>query len=447
MNLKKLKKNKLIKIVYYKICYTFFLILSCFEFKRKNLAFMRRALSYGVHHKFFKNSIRDLIFSKYLSENDTFLLVGILNSLGLVYCGNHILKRKSKLDIESNKRIFTRDCLSAFGHIALLDIFIKAKILKYQNFAEDYIESNPNPNPNYVINRFFSGYFKEMKFSKNFGNMFIENYNYTYLNNNFILLDEFNSKVQADFERKYNVKTVTNYYYNNLSSVNRSSWHVCLHVRDSKDFMTNLRSASIYSYHLAIKLILSNGGGVYRILDNGIINRYLIRNGNLIETFYSNNIEMQFEIISNCRFFIGTGSGPINIASHVMGRPILATNWAPLGCRLSWGDQVILPKKFIRADSDMVLSYSKRLNGGFSRIESNLRLNELGYLCIDNSENEIKLATSEMLEATQSGKFNGNHFYKTILQKKFYKIITNNNRLMPIYIPDNYAQYHQNEIL
>lgn len=446
------KKNKYLRKIYYKNCnflYSFISIIFNVFNINYDLNFIRKALSYGVKPNILKKKI--LFHSKNIdySKNNLFLLVAILSSLGYVHIGRRILWNHSTHKKLASTRIFKSDLFSAYGHVALLDIFIKAKILGYQQYRHDYIEGNIS-NFTQVFTRDFFKFRHVLEKNKN---SFYENFNYTFLNDNFILFDEFTSKVQIDFERKFS-STINDVFIGKLIKPKKATifpckdpeWYVCLHVRHGYDRLTDLRNASVQTYYKAVKSILSAGGHVFRLDADATVFSMHIENGCISENLYSSDLNSQLEIISRCRFFIGCGSGPINMASHVFGRPILSTNWAPLGCRLPWKNQVILPKKFIKNDFSTEIPYSNRLRGGLSRIESKQRLNELGYTCIDNHENEIDEAVCEMLEATKTRTFVGNYFLKTELQRKFYELITNHHKLIPIFISKSYSEKHMLEI-
>lgn len=440
------KKIYVIKITYYfllKYYYFFLSVLLLFLKVDFGIIFTRKALGYGAPPIFLKKKILFFIRNINNSFESIFLLVAILNALGYVYTSRRILLNHSKDFRYCKNRIFKSELFSAFGHIALLDFFVKAKLLGYQIYENDYIESNVS---DFVL-KIAGNFFDFIDDSSNVGNSFSENFNYTIINNNFKLFDDFVSMVQMDYERSFS--PILEYSFNNegvdklLSNFN---WYVCIHTRDSNDHLTDLRNSPINDYHLSMKNIILKGGGVYRIKDGGAIYSISLVKGKIHEILIYKDLEIQLKIISGCRFFIGSGSGPINIASHVLGRPVLSTNWAPLGCRLAWRNQVILPKQYIKTDLTNVMLYSNRLRGCFSRIESSVRLKELGYRSINNSKYEIDAAVSEMLKATERGVFNAELFLKSDLQKKFYMIITNDNKLMPIYISGYYSNMHHNEI-
>ena len=447
-----LKNIYIVRLAYYKFNY-FIYSAGCLIFNRTgltpNLAFIRKALCYGVNPNQLKDKLRKIIKNNDWNKNDIYLLVAILNALGYVNNGIKLLRKKSKLDNHISTRVFKADVFSAFGHGALLDIFIKAKLLGLQKYSKDYILGKV-PNIAKIIAGDYFNIIDKLTFCSE---TFVENFNYTYLSDKFILLDEFNTQIQIKYESKYG-NTLENKIFNNIfSSVKDSifdkshlNWYVCIHVRNSDDCLTDLRNSKIISYYKSIKLILNRGGSVYRIMEDGLVNEFIYDHGEIIEIPHAKSINTQLRMIANCRFFIGTGSGPINMASHVLGRPVLATNWAPLGCRLSWRNQVILPKQYKQNGSEYSMPYSRRLNGCFSRIESRLRLDNLGFSCFDNDENEIESATIEMINATKDIVFNGEYFLKSQLQQKFHKLITNHGKLMPIYISYEFSEQHNSEI-
>ncbi len=180
---------------------------------------------------------------------------------------------------------------------------------------------------------------------------------------------------------------------------------VTLHVRDngsktgswenagsSDDF----RNADILTYLNAVELITQRGWYVVRVGDPAM--KPVPQHPGLIDYAHSSIRSNLLDVYlsSQCRFFIGTSSGPILIP-HVFGTPILGTNYAPISGRLHAGNSLLLLKR-LRHKSGRYATIAEALG---SRISSLFLMNEIllaGYVYEDNSCEELASGVSEMLE-------------------------------------------------
>lgn len=133
------------------------------------------------------------------------------------------------------------------------------------------------------------------------------------------------------------------------------SWFACLHVREGgfrNDWsLEAFRNADVRSYLGAIAAITSRGGYVVRLGDATM--SALPALDGVIDYAHSpfKSELMDLYLISQCRFFVGTVSGPIEVA-WLFERPVLATN------QIDWisyfphrrGDRAILKHAFLRAE-------------------------------------------------------------------------------------------------
>jgi putative glycosyltransferase (TIGR04372 family) len=359
-------------------------------------------------------------------------------------------------------RPFSSEPFYAFGHIALMDIFVKAEHLgiveRKTNIIVDRLDKFSNPLlAEYLNETFKSTDIEHVATPKIFPKEIEEQISFFRTKGNkYLWLYDFTSLVQIEWFEKFQRRCMTLLHakdrelalnYLNSYGFSKTNWFVAMHIREGVDILRDLRDSDPNTYIDAIKLIIAEGGWVFRIGSKNSSSEINFKSDRFIDFSQIENIPPHIDIflLSSCRFFIGTGSGPIEVASHVFGRPVAATNWAPLGSRLSWQDQLILPKMYIRLSDSTPLNISNRVRGKFSRIESSRRLNELGYISVSNTSAQIVSVTHQMLKATQFEQFDTSSFFEHKLQENFLDLIADKGRLCPAYganaILDEYPEF------
>jgi putative glycosyltransferase (TIGR04372 family) len=189
---------------------------------------------------------------------------------------------------------------------------------------------------------------------------------------------------------------------------NENGWFVTLHVRNSPAFLrgknlqdTYGRNARIQTYQKAVDHIIATGGFVIRIgtpdgckliEKSGYIDYSEATNQNdVLNTFF----------LAECRFLIGTNSGPICVPP-TFGRPVLTTNAPGIGVNAYFSNSILLPKLVIDKNGS-ILSLSEMLDGNSGWTDAwinNENVRKLYWK--DNSEEEIYEATLEMLTGIDS---------------------------------------------
>ena len=176
-------------------------------------------------------------------------------------------------------------------------------------------------------------------------------------------------------------------------------WFVTLHVRESPQDNPKQtgRVQSVTNYVNGIKLINASGGLVIRIGDNSMQSLPAFP-GLLDTTSIPGARDYHLFFLSQCRFFIGTTSGPIHIPT-LFGRPTLHTNINAFG-RTSWTGlpgSLCLPKNWLRVDTGEQLSLKELLNSKAGYTERpyvdnpNSRIQE-------NSQEELTDAINDMVK-------------------------------------------------
>ena len=221
----------------------------------------------------------------------------------------------------------------------------------------------------------------------------------------------------------------------NTFGFSKNDWFVTIHLReDGGGQMRGIRNIKPETYIPAIKYIIERGGWVFKIGSAGIKSKINLKTKKFIDfSSIDFNPFLDIFLISNCRFFIGTGSGPINIASQIFCKPILLTNAGPLLSRVPWPFQLVIPKMYLSNKTNKVMGLSERLNNKIGTLESTNALSELGYSLIDNNHEIIKDACNEMMEITSVNGYKFDILLKNDNQILFRKILNDKKGLCPIY--------------
>jgi putative glycosyltransferase (TIGR04372 family) len=137
------------------------------------------------------------------------------------------------------------------------------------------------------------------------------------------------------------------------NGVPRDGWFICLHARTPgfhRSPQSDLRNVSIANYRKAIDFVVSQGGWVVRMGDPSM--PPLPKLPHVIDYAHSTERSAALDLFlcASCRFFLGSASGPIAIAT-AFGIPLAVTNQAApmLNDMLSVND-LYIPKIPVRID-------------------------------------------------------------------------------------------------
>lgn len=179
-------------------------------------------------------------------------------------------------------------------------------------------------------------------------------------------------------------------------SVPENAWFVCLHVREGD---TSVRSAGpdsdILSYIEAIESITSRGGWVVRMGHKGMSKLPPLPNVVDYANTEFKSDWMDVFLWSNCKFFIGTSSGPYWIPP-TFGKPVLLTNATGIGINAYLRGSLMIPKLYWSKKKERLLTFKEMLDCPVGWAVSKIYPDLDGYL-VDNTPEEIKLAVIEML--------------------------------------------------
>jgi putative glycosyltransferase (TIGR04372 family) len=182
-------------------------------------------------------------------------------------------------------------------------------------------------------------------------------------------------------------------------------WFVGLHVREGDPhWWTNAVDADPLSYVPMIEAIVAAGGTVVRMGNPTMTPLPDIRGCIDYAHLSERSPELDVVLWSQCRFFVGTPSGPLAVPP-TFGRPSLLTNMPPIGLDQWFERHVVLPKRIVRA-TGRAIPYDELLRGPFGWSISR-RHEGLDGSVVDNTPDELVDAAEEMLRLTVSASFPG----------------------------------------
>ncbi|SDT94504.1 putative glycosyltransferase, TIGR04372 family [Verrucomicrobium sp. GAS474] len=312
--------------------------------------------------------------------------------------------------------ILDHDWTVRIGHIAHIDIFVKAKILGLlpEKTLEIVIEPEA-PVANKELLRYWEKYLPMHVHTEEAREFYSK---YRLLKKKLGRLELTNGEADTPFflcgkmEREWLAKghppllTLSSEHestgrdYLAKSGLKSSDWYVALHVReggfhgDGKG--RDARNSNIETYIKAIKKITEMGGWVIRLGDP--LMKPLPRMERVIDYAFSPDKSQALDVFLpvKSRFFLCTNSGPCCVAA-IFGTPILVTNCYPLTVRPWYACCTYMPKLMTKLSGGHV-PLSEMIRPPLAYLENTATLQELGIQLIDNTEDEILDAVLEMLD-------------------------------------------------
>ena len=233
--------------------------------------------------------------------------------------------------------------------------------------------------------------------------------------------------------------------YKNLKKINskirRKSFFVTLHVREPsfrgenfQNTQENHRNANIQDYVEAIKTITSKGGYVFRMGQKSSIK--LPKIYGLIDYCNSKHKSefMDIFLAAECKFCIGTGSG-FYMLPALLGKPRILTNYPGIleYYALRKGD-IFLPRLIKNKKDNKMLNFKQTCAYPISSLWNDKQYEKENLTWVENTPDEIKYATKEMLNSLKNKKFTSSN-----LQDKIFRILKKT--------ASNYLFKDQNELV
>jgi len=184
--------------------------------------------------------------------------------------------------------------------------------------------------------------------------------------------------------------------------VPKGAWFVCVHARgpgySPKDEKWHAyRSMDVEDFALAIREITDRGGWCIRMGDATMTP--IRPRPNVVDYALSDakSARMDVFLAASCRFFLGSASGPIAIAT-MFGKPCAVVNMAPLSAAYAFGvDDIAIPQR-LRLGDGRHPSLQEIMASNLANLRLAHDFEELGITFIKASPEEIRDLAVEMLE-------------------------------------------------
>lgn len=215
-------------------------------------------------------------------------------------------------------------------------------------------------------------------------------------------------------------------------------WLCCLHIREpgffSDERFHSFRNAHPENAYSAIDAVVNRGGFVIRLGKPQFTAVPERENFIDLTQHQLRSAEADFLLSRNSRFFLGNTSGIVSLASS-RGVPVLAVNVAPLAAAKFWGPRdLAIPKLYRDRGTGEFAPFGRVLRSGDGDIRSSQGIFEKGYELVENSDDEIGDATSEMID---------------VLDRKFQPSERDRElqrRMQALFSPQNYSYHSKTKI-
>jgi len=220
------------------------------------------------------------------------------------------------------------------------------------------------------------------------------------------------------------------YSYLEKYGVKKDDKYICLFVRDSAYLNTvypnnnwsyhDYRDVNVSNYELACEYLSNTGYKVFR-MGAVVSNPISFASENIIDyaTNGDRNPFLDVFLGAHCYFAISTSSGwdAIPLAFR---RPVLFTNFAPIGYLQTWVKNSMFTHKKMIDDEGNLLTISEIFNRGFGGCLNGHDLAQNNIHFVENSPAELRGAVSDMLNYIQSGSSD-----LTYLESSFWDMFKN----------------------
>ena len=221
------------------------------------------------------------------------------------------------------------------------------------------------------------------------------------------------------------------------------AWFVCLHVREQgfrKD-QGSWRSADINNYIGAIEEVTSRGGWVVRMGDTTMKKLPLMERVIDYPFTEAKNDLLDVYLVSECRAFIGTSSGLLEVPIMFQ-RPIILTNmpnWL-WGFPLKRGDIGLLKHIYSKSKNRFLSVHEWVTEGSAGNFYRTIGDD---YILYENDPKELRMVVKEFFDR-------GDNWQPTVLQSKFNELRVCEGRkqlsecepIVSDVFYDNFVRYH-----
>ena len=182
----------------------------------------------------------------------------------------------------------------------------------------------------------------------------------------------------------------------------KGAWFVCFHAREAgysprDEVWHSYRNMDVEDYGPAIDEITARGGWCIRMGDATM--KPMRARPSVVDYAGSamKSARMDVFLAARCRFFLGSASGPIALAT-VFGKPVAVVNMAPLSAAYGFGvDDLALPQRVRLADGRL-LSFREVMTTNIANLRLADDIQKRGIEFIKVTPEEIRELAVEMIE-------------------------------------------------
>jgi len=222
-----------------------------------------------------------------------------------------------------------------------------------------------------------------------------------------------------------------------LMGYDEARWICALHIRETEN--PNLRNAAPDSYQEAIDEVYKKGGICIRIGELRSKNALKKNVIDLSSLDKDTRKVLDIYVIANCKFYIGTNSGPSFLATAFQ-KPIFFTNWWPVIRPTHFEKNLVTPKQVIDIKTGRRLLFD---NSMYSKIGLSEDINiqrRYGIKVVDNSQQDIKDGVVQLFDEVVIGakRIQYDNPLKQIIDNSKYKMGVHDARI-PLISLDKYS--------
>lgn len=220
-------------------------------------------------------------------------------------------------------------------------------------------------------------------------------------------------------------KSLGKKFFDSLGIDSNNDWIVTLHIREGnyrlKEKEENYRNQNPADYIETVKLIIDNGGYVFRMGHTGSTKFFKHERFFDYANYDKKKPELEIFLAASSKFSIGTSSGFYTIPA-VFDVPVLLTNCPNHSAyfELSKHD-VYLPKLFIDTKNNKFIKIRNLFKYPYCNLNWDFMYKKFSIKVVDNTPLELKLATLEMINKLIFKKKTKNH-HQSEINKKIIKI-------------------------
>lgn len=182
----------------------------------------------------------------------------------------------------------------------------------------------------------------------------------------------------------------------------KNAWFVCIHAREAgfspvDEMIQNHRNSSVENLFASIQAITSRGGWVIRLGDPTTTPLQSMHQ--VIDYAHHPLRSERLDIVlcARARFILGNTSG-IFIVGSIFGTPCALANMIPMPTLGFNSYDISIPKMYWCEDQKRFLSFQEVLSSPLATYRYAQLYHQAKFKVIENSEDDILLMTTEMLE-------------------------------------------------